>query len=189
MTHLKLTPTKVPIEPVDYMKFPDWLYKDGMSHKELFPDEESAKNYYVMFFTIMNINCQISLASELKNAIDVLVNGKIEQSTSLEAFETIRSTVEDVVLKTWLDKFSVLLDGLEVTEPWVKVSYNPGFGPKIQYSSTFTDMLAGKCKFDFIVNHEVTETAFTQMARKLLIIDTLNLNKSILGLCPGSFKK
>lgn len=173
MTTIQLRPTEQTIEVPPYMSFPVWLYADGTSHKELYPNIETAQNYYTMFFLIMNATCQISIAHELKNAIKVILDGKTELSISQEAYESIRSTVEDIIVPTWTDKFKDILKNIGGDKPWVKVTYNPGFEPKITFSDIFNQMEKGECKFDFIIDHEVTETAFTQMSRKTLIIDAV----------------
>lgn len=173
MTKLQLLPTEQPIESPSYMSFPAWLYAGDTSHKELYPNIETAKNYYTMFFVIMNASCQVTIARELKNAINVILDAKPGLSTSKEAYEDIRSTIEDVIVPTWSGKFKDVLKDVNKGEPWVKVTYNPGFDPKITYSEVFKQMEKGECEFDFVVDHEVTEASFTQMSRKTLIINAV----------------
>lgn len=140
--------------------------------RELFKTEDEAKQSYILFFTIMNRDCQRELFQLLLSRLKDSANAYNPYDTSESAAAFAASYVEHQVT-LWKQSFGVIFNQLDqdIFRNFVTVVAPEGKTAVLQTSDNAHSMFLGTLPADFLINHPLTELQFHRFIMKKIIHD------------------
>lgn len=178
---MKAKPLQNTSIPCSWMRFPEWLLDPNSFTRELFTDEDSAKEYYNLFFDLMNLKAQIEitdvLIKRLAHAEDMYNPCDYSESALKFAVETINR-----VFNKWSDDFALILRDRTVNRaifPTIHANYIVGQPVNIYSSDDLKKMSTGDLDWDFLYNHPGTQANFHRMMLAKIIHDETGSTRQI----------